>query len=773
MEKVEGKTYLLNAIEADFSNISRYSGRIPSSHDVLCRALDEIKEKESHRINPEQRIDILRRNFRPIPATPKNGGLYRIAYVYPEHVPKELSLDPNPFQSPYSNHGTPQVINDPKVLAEDIARLFACCASGLRSDMRKRECYLISGERGVGKTAFLNYIFSTQHSIFDKEKVVWVRLDLTLAQALGMNILEFLAIHTHDIFCKYYMKRDEYPYKNEFFDDEDYDHCIKEFEHRASVFSLAEFKHFLEDIPKEDIALRDIADQLLLLDDKTIFNMPISNAERRKRVTLFRLFANRQGYSFIYVIDGLDEATIPMQELDVLQVWKENVTDIIQGKNIPEGLYVICARHESFRTLARHMQSLNVVRNLRQFVVFPTTMKCVIDQRLEVFTERIKRQGKDLSVEHWTYDSAKLIVDWTRYAIKCALDDVGIEHNILEEFAKSGHMRSILKFFRDAIWETVAILDENYSAIKINNWLPVIASLMTDQPNLDGEIKRLLKRKSYRIWSLSSLNYENHYEKSIELLPGMRKLSSPDVSGEFPLIPVVWGDLSFQRNEGYFNNYLMAKVRILQLLYFHRDKHVTFKEVKRTICIMFQYNPENIDLILRAMMLQRLVDYEPNQDIFQGLEESTIRLTDIGKRLISEWIYIPAYVEYTMQLCAIPSLIVDEFPRFFIRRSSGPMANKSNYRAPEYLARLFPSLAKFVGLIFAIEEWEFTRLVASSYISETAVSEIESILIFEPEWIALKLADALKKQAVQIIQNAERVGYPKVLAELSAAYKVN
>ena len=762
--------YLEEAIKADFTEISRYYERIPSLYDVLIgKPPTEVREKESRQIRPDQRIDILRRQFRRIPASPRNGGLYRIAYTYPETVRESLSLDPNPFPSPHCRAATLQIINDPKVDPKSVARLFACCASSLRSDMRKRECYLISGERGVGKTAFLNYIFSTQHATFDEEHVIWVRLDLTRAQILEMSIMELLDVHTYDILSEHYMGGGEFPYRNEFFDDVDYEHCFEEHKRRSQIFSMQQFRDFLDQVPFEDSTLRDMANQLLLLEDGAIRDLRIPYAEKKRRSELLRLFMRKQGYTFIYILDGLDEATIPMQELDILQLWKGDIVDIIEGKNVPEGLYVICARHESFRVLSKHLQNLNIGRNLRQFVVYPISVSQVIEKRLELFRERRERPDKDLSVEHWSYESAKLLVDLTFYAIRCALDEVGIEPNILEEFSRSGHMRSILKFFRDALWETVAILDENYTTLKVDKWLPVVASLTEERGDLDRQFKNILKQKSYRIWSLASLNYENHYEKSVSILSNKRKLSSPDESGEFPLIPIMWGDLELGKREGYFNNHLMGKVRVLQLLYSAQEKRVTFSQVKRTISAMFQYDPDNIDLLLRAMMLERLIDFEPHQDIFLGLEESVIRLTDIGKRLIKEWIYIPAYVEYTMQLAAVPSAVERDFYRFSIRRISGPLANTSSYRAGDYLARLFPALAKFVAVISAVEQWEVTRLRVWPYYSQV-IGPAEDLIYFEPEWITQKLRKSLEDQAIGIVRGANRAGYSKVLSDISKAY---
>ena len=784
---------LLKEIEKDYYEMSHFYFAVPSRGDKLHRNINNLQEDEKGNADDSKhKIEILRGNFRPIPASPRNGGLYRKAYCYPKSIPASLKAKTNLFNSPFTLSHAPEAINDPDVSPSELAKSMAHESKTLRSDFRSSECHILSGERGVGKTAFLNYIFSTQHSIFDNNKIIWVRVDLTLAQGLTLSIREFLDIQTYDIIASRYLNGGQFPVKEDFFDDEDYDHAFEQYTLRSQEFSADKLKEYIKE-RIENFGPNDQTDYwsyLLSLESDKIRSKDICYEEKIKRVSIYRNFILSKDYSFIYIVDGLDEATIPMQKANILKRWRSNIFDIMQGRGVPEGLYLICARFESFRSITdtpeyddkivssyegqyiehiEHLQNQSVSRDLRQWIVFPVNTGDILKQRLELFEARITRSEKKYGVKDWTPGSAELVVDLTLYAISETFKEIGINGDPLDTFSQSGHMRSVLKFFRDALWETVAILNEQ--KLHPDMLIPGLAEFLTKNPTLQKTMRDLLKKKYYRIWAISSLNYLNYYECSINYDREENKLLYPSKVGEFPLVPSVWGDVEFEKEDIYFNNHLLSKVRILQLLNQNNSHTIKFKDIKTIISSVFQKDPQKIDILIKASILQRLIDFDMTQEALTPLEESKLKLTDLGRAIIENWIYIPNYIEYTMHLAAVPDILIDEFPKFYPARASGPLAGKEDFeylKSSDYIAKLFPIISKWISLVAAVEIWEFTRF--KLYRKLNKINPMPENITFKFEPIIDIMVKECYKSAKRIILTEQTKEASKIIEKLSAIY---
>lgn len=786
---------LLAAIEQDFFCYGHFLSHIPSNGDSL-RKLEKppLAETRTFANDKKNKIEILRRNFRAIPASPQNGGLYRIAYCFPKLIPPIVKVSENLFNSPFTLSHSPNAINDPDINPRDLAESLAIRCRTLLSDFRHTECHLISGERGVGKTAFLNYLFSTQHAVFDEHKVIWVRIDLTLAQALSMTIKEILDVHTYDIIVSKYFAGGAYPLKTNYFDDDDYEHAFKQYFQRSRDFSTNELKKYL----KNRIEAGGSEDYLeywsfLISADKAeLKSIDIDYDEKRRRVTIYRDFFQSKEFCFLYVIDGLDEATIPMQKANVLKKWRYNIFDIMQGKSVPDGLYIICARYESFRSVneapettqeerhlpgsqyyefIEHLQNQSIARDLRQWIIYPVETQKIILKRLDLFEARIKRSDKKGHVNEWTPGSAELIVKLTLHAISYTFKEIGIDSDPIDAFSKSGHMRSVMKFFRDSLWETVAILNEK--EIHTEMLIPGLAEFLAKHPEFQKTMREAIEKKYYRIWSISSLNYGMQFKQSIDYDSNSGKLLYPSKVGEFPLIPVIWGDIEFEEEYTFFNNHLLTKVRILQLLSQNKSIGLTFKEVKKIISSIFQKDEKKVDLLIRAAILQRMIDFDMKQDALTALMDSKLRLTDLGKAVIDQWIYIPAYNEYTMHLSAVPNVLKDEFPRFYPERTDGPLAGNIHFeylKSHEYVDKLFATLSRWVSLIAAIEFWEMTRFKIFKEMKKRI--DISKHFDFEFEPIIDKLVNNIFEVAKKIVYKADKKKESIIMKQLAKSYKI-
>jgi hypothetical protein len=286
-------------------------------------------------------------------------------------------------------------------------------------------------------------------------------------------------------------------------------------------------------------------------------------------------------------------------------------------------------------------------------------------------------------------------------------------------------------------------------------------------------MRELIEKKYYRIWAVSSLNYANHFERSIYYDFKLKKLIYPSRVGEFPLIPVVWGDIEFEEDNSFFNNHILTKVRILQFLSQNAPKSLTFSQIVNTISEIFQKDQEKVDILLRASILQRLVDFDMKQNVLTSLPNSKLRLTDLGKAIIEKWIYLPAYNEYTMHLAAVPKNLLNEFPRFYPERKNGPLAGNEQFEylmTPDYIARLFPTFAKWIALVAAIEFWEETRY--NFYFKSGSNNTMADGIRFSFIKIADKLRKNIEKIINKILDNEKHLTQSAILKTLYEKYEI-
>jgi len=755
---------LLEAIKEDFSNTQRYYDVSFESDKV--RSKKPLDERRDY-IELKHRIDELYKNFQRIHASPKYGGVHRIAYAHPQNIPEQIRLSKGDLSSPYTISQSPKVLNDPNILPAELAEWFAYQSFSLRNAIKQTECHVIAGERGVGKTAFLNFLFSTQHNIFDDYKVVWNRIDLTIAQSLEYSLKELSDIHTYDLLCNYYIGGLRSIEKNDYFDDCDYEHVVNENKKRQENLSIDQFKNYLSKLDDINYEENIICSKLLLLSNKEFRNTDIDNKEKMARVPLYRRFLLSKGYSFIYIFDGLDEATIQMQEKEILLGWKQNIQDILQGKQIPKGLYILCARNESFKEIIKHSISEGTGRALRKWLIHSTSISEIIKKRLELFKERIKKRGKTLSIENWEEDAAELLVEYSLMIIKFAFERIQYDGNPLDVFSQSGHMRSVMKFFRDILWETMAIICDEFNAADF--WLYKLASFIRKNPQYSASIMDLLRRRSYRVWGIASLNYHNYFDKAVLYDKVKKKILYPGESGELPLIPIIWGDLEVDSLPIHICNHLTTKVRILQLIVSNPQGFFDFNQIIEIISEMFHYSRDNIEVIMKEMLLQRLIDFSPEQDFMMKLDDTKVLITDLGSLIIRKWIYLPEYVEATMNYAVIPGNLIDEFPRFFIKRKMGPLSSVIEDEAmdiPTYLSVLFPSMAKFIALLSAHER-------SDNYYYKIYERDKKIKYKYDFQIIFDKILINAKQRAEVIIGSAKSKGIIRTLKYLEEIYGIS
>ena len=75
---------------------------------------------------------------------------------------------------------------------------------GRKAALKRDSLYIIHGKRGIGKTFFLNHVLSTFSDRFDKEKVLWIRINLLNDFGDNSNIKHWLYAQLTKVIFRFY-----------------------------------------------------------------------------------------------------------------------------------------------------------------------------------------------------------------------------------------------------------------------------------------------------------------------------------------------------------------------------------------------------------------------------------------------------------------------------------------------------------------------------------------------------------------------------------------
>ena len=658
-------------------------------------------------ISAEHKIDVLIEQFEPIPASRKRAGMFRIAYVYPDSSIIDPKLMPNNaaecFNLSKYNNIHPLCVNCLEI-KDDFPKELLQVSRNLLEKSRKSLTIFIAGERGVGKSAFLNQLYSINWYLFENYKVVYVRADLTKMGAQRHNLLGYLLDHTYDILISKYINGGDAPIEDDFFDINDYYNALQAHNKRREELNDELFFQWIEDNKivggYEFIHKRKI--KFPYIDHHQKMNLA------KLLIKFMKITAN---WSFIFVLDGLDDSTVKMIESDKLQEWHSEIIQLLDGHDWPKGLYIICARQESYRDFVDHLESSDIPRHFVEWIIYPSKLNDITYKRIELFKERILKNKKSDKVKDWTCESVDLLFNLTEYAIDHTLNELELPNDFLVKLAQTGHIRSILNFYRKAIDEVASIIYEEYSGRIGEIMMTEIANVKDQRPEFQKIIEEAIKNKCYRIWTLSSFSYSRINDKLYTYLAGSKKIRPSRKYYDFPLIPIIWGDIVLNEEPGYFNHVLLHKILILEYIMFMNNL-VNVNTIINSMKQLYQLNPSHCIVVLKSMIMQRLLKFKSDENVLTHFKNSILQITPLGELIVRELIYFPSYIENTMQLSAIPiALSKNEFKKFLLVSSIkyDESIDKEIMTLKDYLPTLFKTYKNFLSLIDAYFEWFRTR----------------------------------------------------------------
>ncbi|WP_321370439.1 hypothetical protein [uncultured Desulfuromusa sp.] len=736
-----------------------------------------IKDDVSSIRSDQHRVGILLECFKSMPTSPKYAGVHKTIYVKNKTCHDDLILNPKAFFSPTGTFMEENVVNAASVNVEDLVH--ALCEQAIivaNSPGSPLTPLLLTGNRGSGKTAWLSYIISTCHTIFNQHKVIVVRMDMTKKEAINYSLKEFQAVQTYAILCTHYLGGGGMPIKRDYFVEEDYQHALETWKYRSEKHPVEKLRDFLKEKRNNEPHFKKTINGILYnstgeeRNDAELLDLNISLHEKITRLKQYKEFIEDEGYSFIYIFDGLDESAIPLIDAQKLEKWGNELESLYVGREFVHGFYILCTRTESQSKIASSSLQLcatdaTTASPVRTMVVFGVDPIEILKKRLAFTKEKINTKSKKWKTDLWTEASLDKIYDLTMEAITAALEPLGFElKEILSALTDPGHMRSFLKFFREAMWETIAILDEHYGESNVEFWFPTLAETKLADP----EWKKLLKRKAYRIWQLSSLNYDINFGESLHTYSGeigsprpVNKEGEPALyhSTEWPLIPIAWGDVPCQAqdiSQGN-HNHLLSKLRIYQFLNFHTSA-LSVGEICDGLFHLFSFDPACTRYHIRAMILQGLLDVSAQGGGFVALEKTLLRTTRLGRLIMEKAVTNYSYIESTINYAWVPENVSDKFPWVQKRRRKGASSNMDGLPTNDYMIEFFYLLINFVGFVEATEAFEKSRLiVANRKISGTDKNHLLNIKF---NFISSEMKTSINRTIRRIINAAARNADP-------------
>lgn len=245
---------------------------------------------------------------------------------------------------------------------------------------------ILRGPRGSGKSFFHNYIFTEYSDLLDKEKVIWVRLNLVRDFGDNRDLVHWILAQITKIVVRYYddksfLYRGKNPPLNlrsklyDYFNEEYRGDPEMRFEYKARVDAI------WEEFKSEKL-------------DERISPGLIPRVIGRKVYEL----AENEGYSFIIVLDGFDRLeAIPRYKKKFEHLYNASA-DLTQGDDIFHAAFLFIVRKVTYDNMILEGHHTSPFRpGLHEDCeLVPVPIEKIVDQRLKYIEEELDKKARSI-----------------------------------------------------------------------------------------------------------------------------------------------------------------------------------------------------------------------------------------------------------------------------------------------------------------------------------------------------------------------------------------
>ena len=497
---------------------------------------------------------------------------------------------------------------------------------------------VVYGRRGCGKTCCLNFLLSKYSERLDKRNTIWVRINLVEHYNSASDLSDIIRLQQAKVICRYYDKNSkeiDQNSKKKFLDVEkrlqDYIDGKKNWDKLRKKEEMRDVEAFLEvfyDKRKD----RSITSRFV----------PIMYCDE------IRQYALEEGYSFIVVLDGLDQLEITSRSIarhrELVQMAYELSNKLDESKEF----YVFVCRKMTF--LQDNIPF--TVGASGQYEVIDPELKNILDYRINVMVKEFydikKRYG-------WTNNKDEYEAEIAEF--KDYIEDVEVCHDENGQESCESIIESLEKHFshnKRACMQMVQVYYHNFLRERKEKFY-----LITEN------IVKCGKGFPPKYYGYSIAEDNGHFIHRVNNEP--RKFDNIFLNSifNFPLAKPERNKQAIMEVFDGFNygiEYLLLGTRMLQLISAYEfllknndaNSPLTVNDLLEILDILFNYNCNVVERLIEEYNDLQLVvlskkDFESN-----SIRKCEVRLMPKAQLMIDNYLFQLAYLNLAAMRIVLP-----------------------------------------------------------------------------------------------------------------------
>ena len=500
--------------------------------------------------------------------------------------------------------------------------------------------FFLLGEAGAGKTSLLNYIMVNYSRLFLENKAIFIRLNFNDIDAVNYSVSDAF----YDKFIPALSG-----YLSAYLSDDNLSGFLADLAKNLSL-RLFDKIYLIPSLQIEDISAcvntfidyiasgirGDLGSQRYTGD---AYLKPLLISE------MIRLLQSKQGYSFVFALDGLDELQIDYKLGESYRsFWEELKNLIVPCMEKPKAVWIIPARpNSSLYSMARNSFEYRSSSVFTMLKVYPPNVDQVIRNRiLSNYTNSEKKYSK-IDLEE-VNQLISLLVDVTYRMFFGGTDDSSLSNKTQNKSTR------VLSVFNGNIRHFLRLLNQVFQQINLS-----------EHPDW-----RKWRPNNISVWkilnSLVDSRTANGYRKYFFSPDGNIQIDSSKIA----IFPNLFDYYIAKDASNSFQSYALCKIRILQYL---EQQNTINNSANRAIDYLhelFNYEKPMIRRELDYLIMTGQIEPDSEEEDFlknRGTESDvSIRLTKCGSFLFNQLIARALYYESTYGDTPISSTIADRFP---------------------------------------------------------------------------------------------------------------
>ncbi len=489
--------------------------------------------------------------------------------------------------------------------------------------------FSLVGDRGVGKSFFLNFLSTKYINLLDESNAIWLRINLVAHHGFDEDLDGWIWAQAAKIIFRYYDTSSEYRSREN---------------KLCGDYYSALLEWVDSDQLRDEVARQSYRDKLVRM--HSTFCIKDMDADISPSLCppaicqqLFRI-ARERGISFIVALDGFDRLDRDKFHRDRFNVFQNQIKQLFTSKTSEGPVYLLVSRHTTFDMWrGSHPQLL---KNGARYCVQSPEYSDILDRRLNVIIDWLEA-GPQIGFKEWEQHNAL---------------------NITTDFMSK--MRADF---------TPELLETELSTMTGNNRAKCqLVQLMFQEfcEKKQGLGYRLVEHMVKAGFLYPPILY--FYEKDGQTISAT---SSPDYiyDSRFlpilarPAIPSSRSDPSVFSSEEYTDNCVLLCIRIIQILSVWENlqrndttlEDLSIIEVSEMCHNLFQYSESSVQNSIYELECFEVIFVDRRSAYGQDAPTDCVRLLPKARHLVDRFLHDVAYLNF----CGMRMLVTQDFCRDF------------------------------------------------------------------------------------------------------------